>query len=152
MAAASAAAQEERDALRSEMAAAAAVGREEREALAGVNSALEAAKSELEARVAAAAAALTAAEELKELRKRHRDEVARLNQVGAARGAGSNPDEQKRHAPCSVKSGRGWRCCKPHTPAPTSSLDTRVSLEPLPVNLERCHAMHAAFLTVCSLP
>ncbi|MBX9448646.1 MAG: hypothetical protein KL787_02525 [Taibaiella sp.] len=93
--------QEQIESLRAEMVTAAeghstalaAVG-EEKGALVAVNTALEAAKTELEGKVALAAASINAAEELKELRRKYKDETARLNLALKSAGAGSKGTEK----------------------------------------------------------
>ncbi|MBX9448666.1 MAG: hypothetical protein KL787_02625 [Taibaiella sp.] len=93
--------QEQIESLRAEMVTAAeghstalaAVG-EEKEALVAVNTALEAAKIELEGKVALAAASINAAEELKELRRKYKDETARLNLALKSASAGSKGTEK----------------------------------------------------------
>ena len=71
-----------------------AAAAEEREALSAVNAALEEAKAELEAKVAIAAGAINAAEELKELRRKYKDETARLNQALKSASVGSKGTER----------------------------------------------------------
>lgn len=66
----------------------------EKEAMAGVSAALEKAKEELEVKVTIAAGAIHAAEELKELRRKYKDEVARLNQALKSATAGSKGTEK----------------------------------------------------------
>jgi len=73
--------------------AVAAVG-EEKEALVAVNTALEAAKTELEGKVALAAASLNAAEELKDLKRKYKDETSRLNLALKSASAGSRGTEK----------------------------------------------------------
>lgn len=66
----------------------------EKEALEAVNAALEVTKTELEARVAQAAGALNASDELKELRRKYKEETTRLNLALKSASHGSKGTER----------------------------------------------------------